>query len=665
MSLEPTIKGGASQAKKPLEKLPFPEWGAWLGATDALEVDKSLECALRELLKAHDEIQILQERIKSLTENQEKMADLIAEFSELDRGPQVRRGRKQNLAMLGREVLQNRVGPLRGISLGSRILLNLPVSWNPNRGEKLNEIVKLAKNFVAKPMESELSGDRVIRNALRRKDYSAAYIWGRALFPKHSGNRRFVELLQDAATKRGNISLATALVSYRAAKKWTTPEAERFAAGRLAELCTFPGLPRTPISERERQPKVVLHFVKESGPYLSNGFTSRSQYNFEAEKSAGYIPIVITEPGFPSSDDFGGDSTEYVNGVEHRRLLPGSEKLVKQLPFDEYAQLFAVEALRHVQDIKPAVIHVSSGRRGYETAKVALAVGDATGIPVVYEIRSFFEGTWTGESSIEESSEQFYARREAEYECARRSAHVITICETMKDELVSWGISENKISVIPNGVDPSRFYPGEKNVELASSLGLGSSKVIGYVSNLDHPRESQETLVTALSELVSRGVDARCLLVGKGPRQKTIMELAERLQVDDRVILTGSVPHAQVADYYRLIDVFVVPRKRERAARLVTPLKPFEAMACNLPVICSDLPALSEIVDPPNRGLVFPAEDPVALADSIEVLLDDVVLRNKIAFNGYDWVSKNRKWVDNGDRYRVVYDAVMTEVNDA
>ena len=107
------------------------------------------------------------------------------------------------------------------------------------------------------------------------------------------------------------------------------------------------------------------------------------------------------------------------------------------------------------------------------------------------------------------------------------------------------------------------------------------------------------------------------------------------------------------------MDVFVIPRLDDRAARLVTPLKPFEAMALARPMVVSDLPALREITAPPTRGLAFDVGDARSLASAVARLLEDDDLRREIGRAGRAWVEEERDWDLNGERYRAVFDAVL------
>lgn len=502
-------------------------------------------------------------------------------------------------------------------------------------------------------LTSPFAGLNALTRPMATKDYDTAFVWATALRKRLKENAPFIRALRDLQGKRGEISDAL-LLTYEAARldRSVDPRGIRRLEGRLRELSGWtPAIPGGRVPVTDPIEGRILHLVKESRPYLSNGFTSRSHRNFVAESKAGLEPIVVTEPGFPRTLDVGRfQSSEHVDGVRHVRLDVG-EIDYAGMPVDEFLQMFAQLAYEEVLRYRPSVIHASSGRRGYDTALVGLALQEKTGLPLVYEVRSFFEGNWTGDLEWESQGETFARRMWVEEMCMHRADRVLTIGEAMKDELISRGIPAAKIGIIPNAVDADGFSPRERSIELSDRYGIGSHPTFGYVSNMDHYRESQETLIQACRFLKDAGSEARCVLVGGGPRKETLIELAAKLGVSDRVIFTGPVDHNAIADYYSLIDIFVVPRIAERAATYVTPLKPFEAMALRKPVVVSDLPALLEIVEPPLRGVTFPAGDARALSTLLLGLFDDPADCERMATAGLDWVRSHRTWDSNGERY--------------
>jgi len=427
--------------------------------------------------------------------------------------------------------------------------------------------------------------------------------------------------------------------------------------GRLRETSPSwrPTVPGEPEQVTPASPAKVLHLLKISLPYRQSGYSVRSKYTVEGQLAAGLEPVVVTALGFPRQIGVSDAAPEEtIGGVRYLRLDPGPDYDFDK-PADQYLQDYAEAAAEVVHTEAPAIIHVHSGHRGFEAALVGLALGKHFGIPVVYEVRGFFESLWTSDTALAESSEIYRRRRDTENRCMREADAVVTLSESMREEIVQRGVAADRVHVVPNGVDGEAFQPRERSPELVSRLGLRDRFTFGYVSNLDHYREGQELLIEAAVVLRRRGIPATALIVGDGQRRAELESLAEQRQAGDAVIFTGRVPHDEVLDYYALLDVFVIPRIDERAARLVTPLKPFEAMAAGIPLVTSDLPALREITGDGKRGRYFPAGDADGLAEVLAQLHADPAERSAMAQRARDWVVAERQWSANGHRYAELY----------
>jgi phosphatidyl-myo-inositol dimannoside synthase len=501
------------------------------------------------------------------------------------------------------------------------------------------------------------------QSALDDDDLATALERADGLAQAHPTSVRVQRLRREIFAKQGNLT-EQARALHRMHLLDDRPErheAERRLVGRIVE--TVPGwLPRIVGPARPVQPAdqgAVLHLLKESMPYLTNGFTMRSRYNLLAQRDAGLQPTVVTSLGFPRL--LGVDTipaVEQVDGIAHHRLDLGPT-YSDERPFDLVLADQSWLTARVARSVAPAIIHASSGHRGYETALVGIALRAHIRRPLVYEVRSFFESTWSADAEWNERGEQYFRRHAAETGAMLAADHVITIAESMRDDIIARGVSPYRVTVIPNGVDADAFSPEPPDPELQRRYGLDGTFTFGYVSNLDHPRENQELLVEATARLLARGRAVTCLIIGDGRRRGEIERLAKKAHVGKRVVFTGGVPHDEIRRHYALYDAFVVPRRDERAARTVTPLKPYEALAMERPLIVADLPALVEIAEPDERGLAFPAGDADALADSIERLMDDPELARRIGRAGREWVHRHRRWADNGARYRDVYAAVL------
>ncbi len=417
------------------------------------------------------------------------------------------------------------------------------------------------------------------------------------------------------------------------------------------------GLKRPELIERPSERR-VLYLAKESAPYLHNGFCTRSHETLRAVKGTGTEVVAVTMPGFPAVIKVQDAPDEVtVDDITYKHLLPNAH--LSGMAVNEYLDLSATALARFVLEFRPTVLHIGSGHRGFETALVGRAVAEWYGIPWMYEVRSFFETTWTSDKRYMESAPYFHQRHATEGRCMAAADYVVTLSGPMRDEIVEQHhVPTDKVTGIPNAVDIDRFSPEVRDEDLRAKLGLTGSKVIGYVSNLSHPREGQEAMIKAVPLLKQMGIPAKALLVGDGARKPELEALARKLGVSDDVVFTGSIPFEQVSHYYAQIDLFVVPRTNERAGRLVSPMKPFEAMAMDIPLLVSDLPALVEIVEDEQepRGRTYKAEDADDLARVAAHCLNDEAGTQQRIRNAAAWVRRERTWSANGKNFVAAYE---------
>lgn len=412
-------------------------------------------------------------------------------------------------------------------------------------------------------------------------------------------------------------------------------------------------------SRLSNQPHRVLYLAKESAPYLHNGFCTRSHETLRSIAGTGAEVLAVTMPGFPAT--IGVENAPdhvVVDDITYHHLAPHAGAL-GGLPVHEYLDVAANALAAFVAEHQPTVLHIGSGHRGFETALVGRAVAEWAGLPWVYEVRSFFETTWTDDVRYMESAPYFHLRHATESRCMQAADFVVTLSGPMRDEIVvNHGVAADNVVGIPNAVDLERFAPLTRDEQLRATLGLADAFVLGYVSNLSHPREGQEGMIRALPVLRRQGVNAKVLLVGDGKRRAEMETLAEKLGVREHVIFTGGVPFTDVAAYYAQIDLFVVPRINERAGRLVSPMKPYEAMAMEIPLLVSDLPALVEIVDDPvaPRGFTYRAEDPDDLAAVALRCVREPEEMARRATHAATWVAAERTWAANGRAFVRAYE---------
>jgi glycosyltransferase involved in cell wall biosynthesis len=366
----------------------------------------------------------------------------------------------------------------------------------------------------------------------------------------------------------------------------------------------------------------------------SAGYTIRTHEIVRAQREAGLDPHVVTAAGFPVTQGvLDGRRLVTLDGVPYHRALPwtigrdpGLDKLTARLG--------------------PDILHAASN---YKNARTALALRDRYGIPVVYEVRGFWEDTWLSRHPADEealrASELYQRIRAEETACMLAADLVLTLGEAMRDEIVSRGIAADKITVVPNAVSEEFLQP------LVPAAHDGFT--VGTVTTLN-PHEGLATLLDAVGLLTARGIPARALIVGDGPELLPLRRQAESGGIP--ATFTGRVPAGKVREYHSLLDVFVVPRTRDRVCQLVTPLKPVEAMASGLCVVTSEVSALAEIVKHEVTGALTVPQDPVSLADCLEWLFYSPDIRAKFGAAAREWVAADRTWKANAARYVQAYE---------
>ncbi len=454
--------------------------------------------------------------------------------------------------------------------------------------------------------------------------------------------------------------------------------------------------PAAPGRSAASVPGRVLHLVTDALPTTNAGYTVRTQRIAMAQREAGLDPHVVTKAGFPVAQGHpDGRRVACVDGVPYHRLLP------YRLPYraDAAAALGHDLAARLTGRLRPAVLHAASN---HLNGQLALALREDFGLPVIYEVRGFWEETWLSRHGVDPgpgarpvatmtpsrpvtspadaarparetparetvvparllaadltASDFYLLSREAETRCMTGADLVVTLGEVMRAEIVARGVDPGKVIVVPNAVSAEFLEPLPDGGPLREALGIRPDElVVGLVSNLV-AYEGVGTLLEAAAELRRRGQPVRPLIVGDGADRAALQRLAGKLGLTGIAIFTGRVPMAEVRRYHAVLDLFVVPRTTDRVCQLVTPLKPVEAMASGLTVVASDVGALREIIRPEATGALATSGDPASFADIMEPLLYSSDTRRKLGANAREWVARDRTWAHNAAIYRAAYE---------
>ncbi|SES89489.1 PEP-CTERM/exosortase A-associated glycosyltransferase, Daro_2409 family [Nitrosospira multiformis] len=393
----------------------------------------------------------------------------------------------------------------------------------------------------------------------------------------------------------------------------------------------------------------ILHILDHSIP-LHSGYTFRTLSILNEQRNLGWETFHLTG----SKQENCSVLEEFVEGWHFYRT-PAPPGLRARLPV--LNQLAVMEALTHrltevVKIVEPDILHAHSP---VLNALPALRVGRRAGIPVVYEVRAFWEDAAVDHGTHREWGARYRLTRELESYALRRVDAVTTICEGLRGDILKRGIPSEKVTVIPNAVNLENFRMSERgDLQLANALGVEGKVLLGFIGSF-YAYEGLTVLLSALPRMLAANPDIRILLVGGGPQEDELKSLTARMGLQDKVIFTGRVPHDQVRRYYNLIDILVYPRLPMRLTDLVTPLKPLEAMAQGRLVAASDVGGHLELIQDGKTGVLFKAGDSDALAARILNLISSTDTWDALRAAARNFVETQRNWAGSVAGYKEMY----------
>ncbi|WP_343731713.1 TIGR04063 family PEP-CTERM/XrtA system glycosyltransferase [Duganella sp.] len=396
----------------------------------------------------------------------------------------------------------------------------------------------------------------------------------------------------------------------------------------------------------------ILHILDHSAP-LHSGYTFRTLAILSQQRKMGWHTIHLTSA---KQGDICGE--QEIDGWHFFRTPPAGHWWTRLPVLRQLAIISGLtRRMRHIaKAARPHVLHAHSPALN---AIAALRVGRALNIPVVYEIRAFWEDAAADHGTSPAGGLRYRLSRALETYALRRVDAVTTICEGLRTDIIARGIPAPRVTVIPNAVDSQRFRAAPPpNPILAQRLGLHGQPLLGFVGSF-YAYEGLDLLLQAMPPMLKTVPALQLLLVGGGPQESRLRKLSAQLGLQDQIHFASRIPHEQITEYYSLIDILVYPRLPMRLTELVTPLKPLEAMAQGRLVVASDVGGHREMIEHGKTGMLFKAGNADALAAQILHLLRHPELWPDLRQQARDYVERERNWSASVARYGDIYQRLL------
>jgi glycosyltransferase involved in cell wall biosynthesis len=256
------------------------------------------------------------------------------------------------------------------------------------------------------------------------------------------------------------------------------------------------------------------------------------------------------------------------------------------------------------------------------------------GKPNVVTIYDVYASIWAKLYGVRGHLNNFFERAIIRFPYTK----ILTISNSTKEKLVALGAHEEKIEITYCGVDMSAY----DQVSVAKS---GKPRMI-YVGRLV-PDKHVDDLLVALSKL---NFDAELYVVGEGPEKRDLKKLAENLGIKNKVHFTGFIDEKRKIELLKSAHVLVLPSTVEGFGIVL-----IEAMAAGAPVLVADIPALRELIENGQTGLLFKARNVDELKAKLELVLKEEDLRARLSKNGYNMVRRNFTWDKVAERVEDVF----------
>jgi len=218
----------------------------------------------------------------------------------------------------------------------------------------------------------------------------------------------------------------------------------------------------------------------------------------------------------------------------------------------------------------------------------------------------------------------------------KNARHIVVVADAMRDKLVSRGVPAEKISVVPNGVDPLFFSPTPKGRQVKKQNDWDGKFIAMYIGTLGLS-QGLDTLLDAATILAKRDPEVLIVLAGAGAERERLMALKEKRALGN-VEFIAAQPKERMPAMYCAADCCIVPLKNLDVFKHTIPSKMFEVMSCARPIILGVEGQSKTVLEESGAGVCITPEDANALAGAILRLKSDPKLCEQLGDSGRAYV---------------------------
>lgn len=381
-------------------------------------------------------------------------------------------------------------------------------------------------------------------------------------------------------------------------------------------------------------------FLTDNFPPEVNAPASRTFEHCREWVRAGHEVTVITcAPNFPRGKVFGG----YRNRLWQRETMEGIQ-VIRVWSYISANEGFTKRTLDYMSYMVTAIVAAPYVRRldvvvgtspQFFTVCAAWVVSAMKRVPFIFELRDLWPESIKAVGAMKEGR-TLEALERLEMFLYRKASQIVSVTRSFKEILTRRGIEPDKISVVTNGIDLSRFKHLPKDPELVEKYDLEGRFVTGYIGT-HGMAHALETVLEAAQRIAQtdNGDRFRFILLGDGAKKASLRARAAEMELEN-VIFIDSVPKQEVVRYWSLLDVSIIHLKNTELFTTVIPSKLFESMGMGIPLLHGVAGESAEIVTSEGAGLVFQPEDAEDLCHQLRRLASEPELYDRLQAQGLE-----------------------------
>jgi glycosyltransferase involved in cell wall biosynthesis len=219
---------------------------------------------------------------------------------------------------------------------------------------------------------------------------------------------------------------------------------------------------------------------------------------------------------------------------------------------------------------------------------------------------------------------------------------VVPVTLHLRNHILSYGVPESRVRVLPSGVDTGIFSPGPRNLDLLQQLGIGAGDPVVLFMGTVYKFSGLDRVIAEFPKVLTRHPLAKLLIVGCGEHEEHLKALTIQAGLSRNIIFAGLYPYSGLPDIIRASDVCINPFELNGITRDILPTKLFQYLACGKPVIATPLPGTLPFLSGEEHGIIYRSLD--AFADTIGDLLDDPDRCDRLGRKGQEVTAANFEW---------------------